>query len=229
MSSINNKSSDNNFRIALQEMQHLQKKLLLSDPVIEKAAYLYRKLMEAGFVRGRFIPTLSVTTIYAACVDDFISKDLKEIANVSNQTEYDIMRYYKTLTDHITLNKIHTDVIDQYDKTLKINPDESRILYDKAIECSNSEKYQDCISYCDKIIERYPTDTGTWNLKCYAYEDLNNFEQVITCCDAIIEIDPKNKNAWHDKGRAYDSLNNHEKAIECYDKATEIDSKNQNA
>ena len=229
MSDKINKASDKHLRTVLRKMWRLQKQLSLSDSVIEKAAYLYRKSLEVGLVRGRYISTLTVTTLYAACVDDFVSKDLKDIANVSNETEYDIVRYYKTLTDQITLDKIHTDVIEQYDKTLKINPDESRILYDKAIECSISEKYQDCITYCDKIIERYPTDTGTWNLRCSAYEDLNNFEQVITCCDAIIEIDPKNKNAWHDKGRAYDSLNNHERAIECYDKATEINSNNQNA
>jgi tetratricopeptide (TPR) repeat protein len=229
MSDKINKASDENLRTALRKMEHLKNKLSLSDSVVEKAFYLYRKSLETGIVRGRFISTLITTTIYAACVDNFVSRNLKDIANASNETEYDIMRYYKTLTDHTNLDKIHTDAIEQYDKTLEINPDESRFLYDKAIECSNSEKYRDCISYCDKIIERYPTDTGTWKLKSYAYEDLNNFEQVIACCDAIIEIDPKNKNAWHDKGRAYDSLNNHERAIECYDKATEINSNNQNA
>ena len=229
MSAKINKDSDENLRTALQKLLHLQKQLSLSDSVVEKAAYLYRKSLEKELVHGRFISTWITTTLYAACVDDFVSKDLKDIANASNETEYDIVRYYKTLTDQINLDKIHTDAIEQYDKTLEINPDEGRVLYDKAIECSISEKYHDCISYCDKIIERYPDDTGTWKLKSYAYEDLNNFEQVIACCDAIIEMDPKNKNAWHDKGRAYDSLNNHERAIKCYDKATEINSDNQNA
>ncbi|MBT4326600.1 MAG: tetratricopeptide repeat protein, partial [Candidatus Nitrosopelagicus sp.] len=222
MSAKINKASDENLRTALQKLWHLQKQLSLSDSVVEKAAYLYRKSLEKGIVRGRYISTLITTTLYAACVDDFVSKDLKDIANASNETEYDIVRYYKTLTDNITLDKIHADAIEQYDKTLEINPDEGRIQYDKAIECSNSENYRDCVSYCDKIIEIYPTDTGTWNLRCSACQDLNEFEQVIECCDVLTKINPKSESAWYNKGNAYYDLKNYKKAIKCYDKVTRI-------
>ena len=222
MSAKINKASDENLRTALQKLLHLQKQLSLSDSVVEKAAYLYRKSLEKELVHGRFISTWITTTLYAACVDDFVSKDLKDIANASNETEYDIVRYYKTLTDNITLDKIHTDAIEQYDKTLEINPDESRILHDKAIECSNSERYRDCVSYCDKIIKIYSADVGTWRLRCSACQDLNEFEKVIECCDVLTKINPKSESAWHNKGNAYYDLKNYKKAIQCYDKVTKI-------
>ena len=191
--SIVNESADKNFRQALVQMYGIQLQLSLPDAVVEKAAYFYRKSLEKGLIRGRFISTWITATVYAACVDNSTSKDLKDIANASNETEYDIVRYYKTLTEQITLDKIHADAIEQYDKTLKINPDESRILYDKAIECSISEKYLDCISYCDKIIEKVPTDTGTWNLRDSAYEDLKNYNQAMAAGEKLVKIGVKDK------------------------------------
>ena len=58
---------DRNFRQAFSELDRLKDKLALSDAVIEKTAYIYRKALDKGLVRGRSIPALVAASLYAAC------------------------------------------------------------------------------------------------------------------------------------------------------------------
>ena len=57
---------DRNLRQAFSELDRLADKLNLSDAVIEKAAYIYRKALERGLVRGRSISALIAASLYAA-------------------------------------------------------------------------------------------------------------------------------------------------------------------
>src|SRR5919205_3824348 len=52
----NNTPSDRNLRTAFKLLDTLKDKLGLSDTIVEKIAYIYRKAQERGFVRGRGIP-----------------------------------------------------------------------------------------------------------------------------------------------------------------------------
>ena len=58
---------DRNFRQAFSELDRLKDKLAVGDAVIEKAAYIYRKALEKGLVRGRSISALIASALYAAC------------------------------------------------------------------------------------------------------------------------------------------------------------------
>ena len=58
-----NSSSDKNLRQALSEMDKLKDKLSLTDNVIEKAAYFYRKANEKKLVKGR-----SIHGLVASCI-----------------------------------------------------------------------------------------------------------------------------------------------------------------
>ena len=60
---------DRNFRQAFSELDRLKDKLAVGDAVIEKAAYVYRKALEKGLVRGRSISALVAAALYAACRD----------------------------------------------------------------------------------------------------------------------------------------------------------------
>ena len=60
-------SQDKNLRQALNEMNKVQDKLALTDSVVEKAAYIYRKALEKKLVRGRSIQGLVAACLYAAC------------------------------------------------------------------------------------------------------------------------------------------------------------------
>ena len=51
-------STDRNLRQAFSELDRLKDKLGLPDSVIEKTAYIYRKVQERGLVRGRTISSV---------------------------------------------------------------------------------------------------------------------------------------------------------------------------
>jgi len=94
---------DRNFRQAFSELDRLKDKLAVGDAVIEKAAYIYRKALEKGLVRGRSISALIASALYAACRDTETPRTLKDIANASNIKRKDIARCYRLLLRELNL------------------------------------------------------------------------------------------------------------------------------
>ena len=94
---------DRNFRQAFSELDRLKDKLAVGDPVIEKAAYIYRKALEKGLVRGRSISALIASALYAACRDTETPRTLKDIGNASNIKRKDIARCYRLLLRELSL------------------------------------------------------------------------------------------------------------------------------
>ncbi len=88
---------DRNLRQAFSELDRLSDKLSVSDAVVEKAAYIYRKALERGLVRGRSISAIIAASLYAACRDRETPRTLKDLANVSNVKKKDIARCYRLL------------------------------------------------------------------------------------------------------------------------------------
>ena len=56
---------DRNFRQAFSKLDRLKTKLALSDVVIEKTIYIYRKTLDRDLVNGCSIPDLIATSLYA--------------------------------------------------------------------------------------------------------------------------------------------------------------------
>ncbi len=77
-------SIDRNFRQAFSELNRLKDKLAISDAVIEKAAYIYRKSLEKKLVRGRSIPAMIGAALYAACRDTETPRTLNDITAAIN-------------------------------------------------------------------------------------------------------------------------------------------------
>jgi len=59
-------SSQSNLRIALLEINKLKEKMALSDGIIERSSYLYRKAAEKQLIRGRSVRAVVGACIYAA-------------------------------------------------------------------------------------------------------------------------------------------------------------------
>lgn len=89
--------ADRNYRQAFSELGRLKDKLAVGDAVIEKAAYIYRKSLEKGLVRGRSISALVASSLYAACRDTQTPRTLKDISSASNVKKKDITRCYRLL------------------------------------------------------------------------------------------------------------------------------------
>ncbi|EPA05687.1 transcription initiation factor IIB [Candidatus Nitrosarchaeum limnium] len=94
---------DRNFRQAFSELDRLKTKLALSDTVIEKTAYIYRKALDKGLVRGRSIPGLIAASLYAACRNTETPRTLSDVANSINIKRKDIARCYRLLLRELDL------------------------------------------------------------------------------------------------------------------------------
>ncbi len=77
-------STNKNLMQAFNELDKLKDKLGLSDAVIERTAYIYRKARQRGLVRGRTTDGILTAAIYIACRDLGVPKTLKEVAAASS-------------------------------------------------------------------------------------------------------------------------------------------------
>jgi len=92
-----NQAIDRNLRQAFSELDRLADKLSVSEAVKERAAYIYRKALERGLIRGRSITTLTAASLYAAFRDTGTPRSLKDVAAVTLTTRKDLARDYRML------------------------------------------------------------------------------------------------------------------------------------
>ena len=96
-------STDRNLRQAFSELDRLKDKLAVSDAVIEKTAYIYRKAQERGLVRGRTISAAIGASLYIACRETGASRTLKDIAEIGNIKRKDLARIYRLVVTELDL------------------------------------------------------------------------------------------------------------------------------
>jgi transcription initiation factor TFIIB len=94
---LHNSSADKNLFRAFSQLYALKDKLGLSDTIIEKTAYIYRKAEERGLVRGRSISAMVTAAIYIACRELGTPRTLREIAAISNTKRKNLTRCYRLL------------------------------------------------------------------------------------------------------------------------------------
>lgn len=90
-------SGDRNFMKAFGQLNRLKEKLGLSDTIVEKAAYTYRKVQERGLIRGRTIDSMLAASVYSACREMETPRTIKDIAAKSNVKRKDVARSYRLL------------------------------------------------------------------------------------------------------------------------------------
>ena len=96
-------TAERNLRSALYEMLKLKEKLALSDAVIERAAYFYRKAAKARLVRGRTIKSVVGACMYAACRDMDTTRTIIEIADHLQERRKLIAKSYRMLFQNLRL------------------------------------------------------------------------------------------------------------------------------
>ncbi|MGH9923193.1 MAG: transcription initiation factor IIB, partial [Nitrososphaerales archaeon] len=89
---------------ASSEFNKLKHKLALTDTVIEKAAYIYRKAQQRKLVRGRTMISLVAASLYAACRELDAQRTLKDVATASNIKIKDLARAYRLLLKEFDLD-----------------------------------------------------------------------------------------------------------------------------
>jgi len=90
-------SADRNMSRAFVQLRTFSDKLSLNNEIIERAAYIYRKALERGLIRGRSITEMIAASLYAACRDSEIPRTLKDVSLVANIGRKDLARSYRLL------------------------------------------------------------------------------------------------------------------------------------
>jgi transcription initiation factor TFIIB len=95
--------TDRNLKNAFQKLDRLKGKLGLPDNVIEKAAYIYRKVQQQGMVKGRTIAATLAASIYVASREAGVPRTLTEIASLSNISHKELSRVYRLIVFNLDL------------------------------------------------------------------------------------------------------------------------------
>jgi transcription initiation factor TFIIB len=90
-------NQEKNLSVALRELDKMGDKLGVSQAVKERAAYIYRKALERGLLRGRSIIGIAAASLYAAFRDTETPRTLKDIALVNNLNKKSVARDYRIL------------------------------------------------------------------------------------------------------------------------------------
>jgi len=101
--STTHSSIDKNLKQALSELLKMKEKLSLSDTVSEKAAYIYRKVLERKLVRGRSITAMIASSLYAACRETETPRTLKEVSSTINITKKELSGCYRLIVKELDL------------------------------------------------------------------------------------------------------------------------------
>ena len=96
-------SAHRNLTIALLEMNKLKEKMSLSDAIIERSAYFYRKASEKKLIRGRTIKGIVGACIYAACRDLGTTRTIIEISKCMQEKRNIIAKSYRLLFRQLSL------------------------------------------------------------------------------------------------------------------------------
>ena len=97
-------SVERNLGVALNELDKMSDKLGVSQAVKERAAYIYRKALERGLLRGRSITGISAASLYAALRDTETPRTLKDVAAANNLDKKSVARDYRILLREMDLS-----------------------------------------------------------------------------------------------------------------------------
>ena len=90
-------STDQNLSKAFSELDTLKDKLGLSNTIVERTAYIYRKIAGRGLTRGRTIIGMLTAALYLACRETGTPRTLSDISRSSNIKRKDLTKSYRTI------------------------------------------------------------------------------------------------------------------------------------
>jgi transcription initiation factor TFIIB len=96
---------------AFNELARVKDKLGLSDAIIEKTAYIYRKAQEKHLTRGRSVSAILAAAIYIACREMGASRTLADIAAVMDVKRKIISRSHRILINELDINVPPVDLV----------------------------------------------------------------------------------------------------------------------
>jgi transcription initiation factor TFIIB len=139
------KANVRNLRSAFSIMAAIKDKLTLTDPIMERAAYYYRKTLENKLIKGRAIKEMVVASVYAACKEMDIPRRLEDISKAADADNIFAGRCFRTMARVLGINCPSVDAT-RYMSKVAENADVSQKTYRCALDMLNEVK-KNPISY----------------------------------------------------------------------------------
>ena len=127
------KNQSRNLRNAFAVMAAAKDKLTLTDPVIERAAYYYRKTLDSKLIKGRSIKEMVVASMYAACKEMDIPRRLEDISKAADADDIFAGRCFRIMTRELSINCPSVDAA-RYMSKVAENADVNQKTYRTALE-----------------------------------------------------------------------------------------------
>jgi len=134
-----------NLKNAFAVMAAIKDKLTLTDPVIERAAYYYRKTLNSRLIKGRSIKEMVVASVYAACKEMDIPRRLEDIAEAANADKIFAGRCFRVMSRELGINSSNIDA-GRYMSKVAENADVGQKAYRIALDMLDVVK-KNSISY----------------------------------------------------------------------------------
>jgi transcription initiation factor TFIIB len=104
-------SSDRNLVQAFSKLGNAKDKLGLSDAIIEKTAYIYRKAQEKHLARGRSVSAILAAAMYIACREMGASRTLADIAATADVKRKAVSRSHRILINELDMKIPPVDLL----------------------------------------------------------------------------------------------------------------------
>jgi transcription initiation factor TFIIB len=104
-------AAQRNLMRAFVELERVKDKLGLSDAVIEKTAYIYRKAQGKGLVRGRTISSILAGCIYMACREMEVSRTLRDISEATHVKRNAVSASFRIIVNELDMKMPMVDPI----------------------------------------------------------------------------------------------------------------------
>jgi transcription initiation factor TFIIB len=128
----NNKNHLRNFKSAFAIMSTVSDKLGLTNPVIERAAYYYRKAFDSNLIKGRAIKEMVVASIYTACKEMSVPRTLQEVSYAANAEPIFSGRCYRIMSRKLRISHTIVDAT-SYISKIATNAQISQPTYREAV------------------------------------------------------------------------------------------------
>ncbi len=143
--SVNNRSEIRNLENTFVIMAMIKDKLALTDSLMERSAYYYRKALEKKLIRGRSIRGMVVASIYATCKEMKVPRTLQEIALAANADYIFAGTCYRIIAYQLGISPSIVDASGYISKIVD-NADVNQKTYKRAVEMLDVVK-KNSISY----------------------------------------------------------------------------------
>jgi len=98
-----NSSHHRNLKAAFSVLMRIRDKLMLSQPVAEKAAYYYRKCLDLNLIKGRSIKGFIVASVYIACREMGMVRSIQEISKTADTNDVFAGKCYRFLSRRLNI------------------------------------------------------------------------------------------------------------------------------